>query len=75
MLISCDKNSAQVFDDQDHRQTIPIDLAPKSSESYGELSTDFDADDSEIEVADDECELIENSDDRPTLDISEPFAA
>ena len=64
-------------DDEDQRPTIPIDLAPKSSEDFDDLSAhaNFDTENSEIEVADGEYELLENSDDRLTPDFSQSFAA
>ena len=63
------------LDDEDQRPTIPIELAPKSFENFDDLSAHVDTDNSEIEVADGEYEFLENSDDRPTLDFSKPFAA
>ena len=67
--------SACDLDDEDQRPTIPIELAPKSFENFDDISAHVDTDNSEIEVADGEYEFLENSDDRPTLDFSKPFAA
>lgn len=71
------RSDAPDLDDEDQRPTIPIDLAPKSSEDFDDLSAhaNFDTENSEIEVADGEYELLENSDDRLTPDFSKPFAA